>query len=464
MSLENIVLFLDRVKPELSREVLETFGKHSQTFEQFDEVSKLFFKIKDYDKSIEFGEKAYAIASTPQQMYIIRHNLINVYNHNNYPEKALRYIRANEAVLKDDNDRDFEKAFSLFLLNRKSEAAELLRSKLSDTSLNEEQRIKLEFNLGTYDLIDGNLQQGLKRFLLSGEQMGIWDNTKTFITQPLETYGLQKWNHSIKPNMNLLIIAEAGIGDEIINVRFVKRLESFGINVYWLVASNRKDLSEIYKLNGINSVTSITDIPSEFLQSAVYIPSMQLPIALNCSYNDLWNGPYLDKISDEYNSKWVKYFDNFEGKKIGIRWQGNPSYDQDLHRSIPLKEIISVIPHSNNLFSIQRDTGLEELQPFSNPKTLPYVEDLSKKLVSLHDLFACINNLDLVITSCTSVAHIAASMGKQVCIIVPISCYYVWCNPNSKTPWYGDNVRVFYQQKPRVWDEPLLQLFQYLTK
>lgn len=207
------------------------------SYDQFEDVSKTFFKIKNYDKSIEYGEKAYAIASSPQEMYIIRHNLINVYNHNNYPEKALRYIKANEAVLTEDNDRDFEKAFSLFLLNRKDEAATLLRSKLADTSLDEEQRNKLEFNLGTYDLLDGLLQQGLKRFLLAGEKMGIWDDTKTFMTQPLENYGLSKWNGVVKPGMNLLIIAEAGIGDEIINVRFVKQLESYGINCIWLNTS-----------------------------------------------------------------------------------------------------------------------------------------------------------------------------------------------------------------------------------
>jgi len=53
-------------------------------------------------------------------------------------------------------------------------------------------------------------------------------------------------------------------------------------------------------------------------------------------------------------------------------------------------------------------------------------------------------------------------MGKEVCVIVPISCYYVWCNPTDKTPWYGDNVHIFYQKQPRSWIEPLNQLKQYL--
>jgi ADP-heptose:LPS heptosyltransferase len=135
-----------------------------------------------------------------------------------------------------------------------------------------------------------------------------------------------------------------------------------------------------------------------------------------------------------------------------LRWQGNPEYDQDLHRSIPLKEIVDVLPKNMSLYSVQRDNGLEELEPFN------YITDLSSKLETFNDLFACINNLDLIITSCTSVAHIAAAMGKEVIVIVPISCYYVWCQPSTITLWYGTNVTVLYQKTPRSWKEPLQEL------
>jgi hypothetical protein len=458
MTIENTALFLNSVgEYDLAIKVVEVFSKYAEQFEQFDDISKTFFKLKDYDKSIKFGESAYAIASSPQQMYVIRHNLINVYNHNNEPEKALRYIKANEAVITQDTDRDFEKAFSLFLMNKKQQAASILRDKLNDQSLTTEQQIKVEFNLGTYDLIDGNLQQGLKRFLLAGEQLGIWDNTKTFITQPLDNYGLSKWNGVVKPNANLLIIAEAGIGDEIINVRFVKRIESYGINVIWLGLSSRTELVEIYKLNGINAVSNIKQVPTEFLKTAEYIPSMQLPIALNCDYTNLWSEHYLTKTFEQYDEKW-KNIINSPKFKVGLRFRGAIAYDQDLHRSIPFAELYSAVNKSSldtTVYSIQKDEGVEELTD--------EVIALHDKLDTLYDLFSAIKNLDLVITSCTSCAHIAAAMGKEVCIIVPISCYYVWCNPTKTTPWYGNNVHIFYQESPRSWKEPLEQLTNYLN-
>ena len=448
--MENIIKFLDHVNEnKLANQVLSVFGKNAISFDQFDEVSRCFFKIKNYKDSIKFGEMAYAIASTPEQMYIIRSNLINVYNHFNFPELALRYIKANEVVLPDDIDRDFEKAFALFLSNKKTEAGNLLRS-LLNKPLSDEQRTKCNFNIGTYDLIDGNFQEGLKRFLFSGEEMGIWN----FLNQKHETYGLPRWNGIIKPGIKLIVIAEAGIGDEIINVRFFNLLKEYGIEPIWLTLKSRSDLAEIYRLNGINAVSDIKEINKDFLKEAYYTPSMQLPINLNINYQDLWHGPYLTNFKNTIDLKSNKL-------KIGLRWQGNPSYDQDLHRSIPLQEILNSINIDKELiklYSIQRDTGLEELNDIDN------VIDLSDKLKDIHDLFSVINNLDLVITSCTSVAHIAAAMGKEVCIILPISCYYTWCQPGNKTGWYGDNVHLFYQEKSRSWKEPLEKLSLFLQE
>ena len=448
MSLENTVMFLDNVKErQLALDVLNVFGNNAISFDQFDDVSKSFFKLKDYNSSIKFGESGYAIASTPQQMYIIRHNLINVYNHNNQPEKALRYIRANEAVLETDIDRDFEKAFSLFLNNKKDEAAALLRSKLDEPNLTEEQRTKLEFNLGTYDMLDGNFQQGLKRFLLSGEKMKIWDHSTMFSQDDIDKNGFTRWDGTVTEGQNILIIAEAGIGDEIINVRFFNYLKELGMNPLWMTLTSRPDLAEFYRLNGIDAICGIKNIPQSFT-NFVAVPSMHLPIFLNLEYKDLWRGPYLTNTNPDFDKKWNEQLQTTTGKKkIGIRWQGNPAYDQDLHRSIPLADIISSIPKDTyDLFSLQRDNGLEELEKF------PDVVDLSSNLTTMNDLVSCIKELDIVITSCTSIAHIAGAMGKEVYVWVPISCYYVWCNSVKECPWYGDNMHVLYQAKPRIWN------------
>ncbi len=64
-----------------------------------------------------------------------------------------------------------------------------------------------------------------------------------------------------------------------------------------------------------------------------------------------------------------------------------------------------------------------------------------------------ISECELVITSCTSVAHLASSMGIKTWIVTPILPYYLWALPGNKTPYYN-NVTLFRQEKYGDWKKP----------
>ena len=132
-------------------------------------------------------------------------------------------------------------------------------------------------------------------------------------------------------------------------------------------------------------------------------------------------------------------------------------YDHDLHRSYPLQQVIDLFKdYDVNLYSLQKDNGLEELND--------NIIDLSSELKTWEDTVGAMSNMDLIITSCTSVAHASAACGFATAVMVPISAYYVWSHSMEKSPWYGDNVKLFRQKKPRVWDEPVKQLKQHIDK
>ena len=69
--------------------------------------------------------------------------------------------------------------------------------------------------------------------------------------------------------------------------------------------------------------------------------------------------------------------------------------------------------------------------------------------------------MDLVISSCTSVAHASAALGKPTWIVIPILGYYIWAYQLGKdeisqgeyTSYY-ENTRVFRQEKYGKWEEP----------
>ena len=416
--------------------LLDTMGKHVWRFEEYDDLAKCYFKQKIYDKAIDFSEKALITAYVNNKIWTARSNLINVYNHANYPELALKYIKQAEVSIPADVEMQLEKAYSLYLLARRDEAEEILHNVLLNyENLSEEIATKIKFNLGTYYLYRDEFQKGLKLFLDEGKKLDYWQKA---------TLPFKYWEGAIQPGKTIILYAEAGIGDEIINVRFMKYLSDYGMNPIWL--TDRKDLAEIFNRNGFKTITDKNDIPEDSL----WTYPMNLPTLLNLDYQKLWYGPYL-KSSEVYDNKfkWIKS----NKLKIGIRWQGNPEYDNDLHRSVPLKEIYESVKHLDATFySLQRDVGLEEIEDF------PAMFPMHEYMESFEDTLSIINQLDIVITSCTSVAHASASMGKKTIIMIPISAYYVWSHSAKQSPWYGDNVTLLRQQKPRSWKEPLEEL------
>ena len=72
-----------------------------------------------------------------------------------------------------------------------------------------------------------------------------------------------------------------------------------------------------------------------------------------------------------------------------------------------------------------------------------------------------ISRCDLVISSCTSVAHLAGAMGIETWIVVPILPYYLWALPGNTTPHY-DSVTLFRQEKYGNWNAPFKTMTEQL--
>ena len=446
MSLEPVIQYLYHHKEKSAAvSLLETMHRHAFSFEEYDDLSKCAFRIKEYQLAIEYGEEALTTAYANEKMWAARTNLINVYNHANYPEKALRLIRANEVTIPNDADTRLEKAFSLYLLGRRDEAEALLRKELERDDLTEEVRTKIVFNLGTYELYRDNFNKGLTLFLIEGQTLNFWKKP----TLPGEL-----WDGQEAPGRSILVYAEAGIGDEIINVRFLKHLQRRGLKPTWY--TDRPDMANIFRASGFEVITQMKHRPP----GSLWTHSMAVPTYLKLDHPDLWDGPYL-KTVPEFDEKWRKEITQKPRLKVGLRWQGNPEYDHDLHRSVPLDMIMSALPSPRDdklaLYSLQRDTGLEELETHCD------VVDLSSRLVTFEDTLSAINLLDVIITSCTSIAHAAAALGKRTYIFAPLSAYYTWSHSMKQSPWYGDNVTLLRQVRPRVWDEPIAELKELLA-
>ena len=425
---------------ELTTQVLEAFGKRAETFEQYNDIAKIFFEIKNFSNAIIYGEKALKLTRTKEENYITTKNLINAYNQNNYPDKALTQISKIKSQNPQDTELLLEETFSYSALNQKEKAEKLLFNLLK-YKLPEEIERKAYHNLSGYYFRKEDIHTGLQHFLKAGE-------VEAYKNRELPPF--PKWDGTITPNQTIVIDSQCGAGDEVIHIRFMKHLKELGMNPIW--TTTRKDIQELFNYNGFYTEL-IWDKP-EFPKDAQWVYALALPYYLNLKVEDLGQTPYLKPLPEKEQQ--YSYLQEDQNYKIGVFWNSGSGFEQAHFRSIEPEPLFNTLSKTQaSLYSLQ----LPDQQPPEGYNVTTF--NIPNR--DFTDTFSLVSQMDLVITSCTSIAHIAASQGKEVCVFVPIMEYYVWTSSTGKSWWYGDNVHLFKQKKPRNWDEPLKQLGVFLN-
>lgn len=287
------------------------------------------------------------------------------------------------------------------------------------------------FNRAWYEMMAGDLYGGLELL-----DHGRW--AKVFGDKPLPT---NKPIYRDEPleGKHLLLCSEGGLGDEIINVRFTREFAALGAKV--TVTCDPSLRSVFARVPGVASVINHRAAPEVYHD--FWVPAMSAGRVLKMTYEKLDGSPYLF-VDPTYKAKWSKYFSSFTFEKrprIGLRFYGNPQFEHEQHRRFPIQGLIDAIGD----------------RPWVNLQK----EETKLPLETWEDTLAVIGELDLVITSCTSVAHAAAALGVQTWVILPILPYYIWALPGNKSPWY-QSARLFRQSEYGKWNNVFEEIAEAL--
>lgn len=306
---------------------------------------------------------------------------------------------------------------------------------------------RIQFNMGWNFLRLGDMQKGLS-CLAVGRDLYVWGSRELNIRGKI-------WQGEDPKNKVIMIVGEGGYGDEIISARFVPYLKSCGARV---VLSCRDELKGVFsRIEGVDALIHPT--MTNAVDFDYWIPGMDFASAAGFTYDTLPNAPYLS-ADPIYQKIWKKklsrgwFGDNFGKRKlkIGLRWQGNPQFEHEQMRTPPHEFMLSLSQNTDfDFYSLQIGIGSERAQEY------PHLNDFSDELKTWEDTAALISQLDLVITTCTSIAHMAGAMGKKTWVVVPALPYYIWAVPGVKSAWYP-NTRVFRQVKYRKWEEPFEEI------
>lgn len=414
--------------------MLELYYKRAQTVQDFDTLGNLSLKADHRELYLKCAESAYIKAETGQQLYIARSNLYKAYNVMNQPEKALFYVDLNLSITPDDFETLTQRAFNIALAGDRKTSEDIL---LDLREKYPEKAKDMKSALSGKMLRDGNTAEGILAFI---------ESTKPSSFRFDEVLKMKRWNGSVYPGKTLYVDGEGGIGDEIINIRFFQHVKDLGMRpiLYSAWSKYREDTVDLFRRNGFEVITDTYSIDT----SQLWVPMMSLPGTLNLDESKLWKGTYLRPLRQEKNRLDGKRF------KIGIKCSGNPYFAQDEYRKIPLEKMLEYLPENADIYYIDKETN--------HPGTI----DLGDRIETWEDTLDFIDQMDCIVSSCTSLVHAAGAMGKTTFVIVPIAEYYIWSTSRKDTssPWYGDNFQVHKQTKVRSWDEPLNNVRTQLLK
>lgn len=305
--------------------------------------------------------------------------------------------------------------------------------------------VNAHYNLGVNLLLMGDFEKG----------WGHYEWRYRFFSYMAAIYHLY-WKGQNIENKTIYVHAEQGLGDTIQFIRYIKLLKKKKARVVFCVQGELKELVKSFK--GIDEIDFMP--PAKIKTDSYHVCLLSLPFIFKTNLKNIPKEiPYLFAEKKE-SEKWKKTFSTLKGLKIGIVWKPSKNSKTFEERYIPLENFISLSKkESINLITLQKNLSNEERDLLKKHNII----DTSQKIENFTDTAAIIDNLDIVIAIDTSVAHLAAAMGKQVLLMLPVKPDWRWMLEKSDSPWYP-SVKIFRQTKNTDWQDVINEVQKTIYK
>jgi tetratricopeptide (TPR) repeat protein len=240
----------------------------------------------------------------------------------------------------------------------------------------------------------------------------------------------------------ILLWAEQGFGDAIQFLRYVPLVAQMAGHVIVRVSAVLKSLTGTLQCP-VSIVTPREPLPFHDFQC----PLMSLPLAFGTTLESIpADIPYLGADFD-MTEKWQKLLGPRDKPRIGIVWAGRQHEPLNRTRDIPLEALQPLANLGVEIISLQKQIPEKDRQVL---ESMPHVRNLGETLVDFADTAALIENLDMVVSTDTAVAHLAGALGKPVWIMLRYSGEWRWLRDRSDSPWYP-TARIFRQKVHGDW-------------
>jgi hypothetical protein len=305
-------------------------------------------------------------------------------------------------------------------------------------------------NKGMVRLRQGRLSEGLREY----------EYRKQTHAYPRRNYAAPKWNGRPMPGKTLLVMPEQGLGDMIQFVRYLPLVKQQ--SEARILFECQRELIELFSgVDGYDEIVTRTDVftPPDLPYDA-HVSLLSLPFMLGLSNESDITAkiPYIP-IDPVRKQQWAERLAGYPGIKVGLRWAGNPEFPADSRRSCRLEDLapLAMVPGAT-FISLQQEAIPEA--GAGKPGDLNLI-DVSRHLTDFADTAALIASLDIVVSTCTSVAHLAGAVGAQVLMALGWDADWRWMQEREDSPWYPQ-MRLFRQPGLGDWNSVYTRIARQL--
>jgi tetratricopeptide (TPR) repeat protein len=250
----------------------------------------------------------------------------------------------------------------------------------------------------------------------------------------------------------ILLHAEQGFGDTLQFCRYVPLLAARGARV---ILEVQRPLQRLMgTLSGAPQVISRGEPLPAF---DLHCPLLSLPLAMRTRLGTIpARMPYLAAPEDQVRA-WRDRLAGREKPRVGLVWAGNPRkelancFRVDALRSMEFAQLAPLLEVSGcEFYSLQK--GEDAVRQLRDSSLHQHVVDWTDDLHDFSDTAALIENLDLVITVDTAVAHLAGALNKPFWLLNRYNTCWRWLLDREDSPWYP-TARLFRQDASMRWDD-----------
>ncbi|MEO8299175.1 MAG: tetratricopeptide repeat protein [Burkholderiales bacterium] len=285
---------------------------------------------------------------------------------------------------------------------------------------------------------------------------------------PYRPMPFRRWDGTAQPDTTLLVLADEGLGDEIMYAscfaetagRVGKVIVECEPRLHTLLARSFPQISFV-PTRRENSLSWLEGLGQPDWQ----IPSGDLPVLFRRSDDTFpQHAGYLRADPDRVQH-WKQRLaaELGAGLKVGLSWRGGTVRTRTRARSLDpgLLEPILAIP-GVSFVNLQYGDYQAELD-ILNACFGTAIRDYPEVVASYDETAALVSALDVVVTVCTSIVHLAGGLNVPTWILTPLAPGWRYTAHRDSMPWYP-STRIFRQQTWGEWQPPCQNLAHALTE